>query len=189
MSKINWGECYYYHFTKYLGNPISNQIFEKDENSSSIQILAFDGVVDECRVFCSLGLTHYQSELNERAEIFLPVSDGWSETPYLLSSALFFIINQKMALGWGMSISGIQRLQPNYTKTFGKAAIYITNIYDTAPGFEKVMCQGESSKIYLACFISESEHDFFIKNGAEKFEALLEQCDVDLYDVHRYSCV
>ncbi|BFJ00240.1 MAG: hypothetical protein PME_26750 [Priestia megaterium] len=44
-------------------------------------------------------------------------------------------------------------------------------------------------KVLLGFFISQAEYDFFITYGAEKFEELLEESDVDPFNVNRKSVI
>jgi antitoxin YqcF len=189
MMSVNWGECYYEHFEHFLGSIFDREIFRQDDNLPSIQILSYDKVFKECRVFCSLGLSHYASEIAGTAEVYLPTDDGWSDTPYLLASALFFMIQSHMTIGWGLSIGGIDRILPQFAKDFNKTAIYLTNTFGLPNDFSKVRCGEEIGNIYLAIFISEAERDYFIQRGAEAFEVLLESNKVDPFSLRRSSCI
>jgi antitoxin YqcF len=186
---IHWGECYYDHFTQFLGSPVDREIFRQDDSSPSLQVLAYDGVFKDCRVFCSLGLTHYSTNLNRIAEISLPVDDAWEDIPYLLANALFFMIQKNISVGWGISISGIEHISPQFTATFEKTAIYLTRPFGFPDGFSKVRCHQEIGNVYLATFISAAEHIFFQQHGARQFEALMISKDVDPFSLRRPSCV
>jgi hypothetical protein len=123
------------------------------------------------------------------AEVCLPVDDGWKDVPYVLANALFFMIQNGMTMGLGLSISGIERISPQFASKFNKEAIYFTNIFGFSEGFSKIKCDEESGKMYLAFFISKSEHEFFKQHGAEEFESLLEAKKVDPFSLRRSSCV
>lgn len=186
---VNWGECYYDHYAKFLGTPVERQVFRKDDQSPSIQILAYDGVFKGCRVFCSLGLTHYSSEVSAVGEVVLPLDAGWEDVPSLLANVLFYIVQKPMSLGWGMSISGIDNISPEFTRAFNKTALYFTTPYGFPQDFNRVDCQTGVGDMYLAFFISASEHAFFTTHGAEQFENLLEVHNVDPFTLQRPTCV
>ncbi|MGQ7061985.1 suppressor of fused domain protein, partial [Bacillus cereus group sp. BceL175] len=38
---INYGELYYDHYSKYLGDPIDREVFKNNEELPSIQILKY----------------------------------------------------------------------------------------------------------------------------------------------------
>ncbi len=187
----DWGECYFDHFSKFCGDPIGRRVFEQDSAMPSIQILYYDNVFENCRVFCSLGLSHYFLELRELAEVVLVVDESWDDVPYILSNVLFFMIKEHITLGKGVSISGIRKLNPNFTKKFDKAALYFSKPQGFPTGFETVKCVGckNAGTVYSASFISQEEHNFFCEHGADDFEERLEFKEVDPFYLRRLSSV
>jgi hypothetical protein len=123
------------------------------------------------------------------AEVCLPVDDGWDDVPYILASALFFMAKNRMSVGWGVSIGGIEQISPQFANNFNKSAIYFTNVFDLPNDFGKVKCDNGTGSVYLAMFISETERAFFKQNGAEKFETLLEDKHVDPFALSRLSSI
>jgi hypothetical protein len=99
------------------------------------------------------------------------------------------MIQKPILLGWGVSLKGVEHILPDFAKKFNKTAIYFTTPFGLPQDFNKVMCQGELGMIYLAVFISESEHTFFVKHGAEQFEALLASKGVDPFYLGRETCI
>ena len=186
---MNWGECYYDHYTRFLDHLLDRKIFRQNNNLPSVQILSYDKVFKDCQVFCSLGLSHYSSDIGGVAEVCLPVDDGWKDVPYVLANALFFMVQNGMTMGWGLSISGIERISTQFANNFNKAAIYFTNVFGLPEEFSKVKCGDGTGKMYLAIFISEAEHRFFKQHGAEAFEELLDVKKVDPFSLQRSSCV
>lgn len=186
---VNWGECYYDHYTRFLGHPVEQEIFRQSDNLPSLQILSYNKVFEGCQVFCSLGLSHYSLEVGGTSEVYLPIDDGWKDAPYLLANTLFFLIQNNMTMGWGLSISGIEQILPRFTDDFNKVAIYFTNALGLPEDFSVVNCSSMAGKIYLAIFISKAEHEFFKQQGAEEFESLLEARKVDPFSIRRPSCV
>src|SRR5947209_16337544 len=100
----NWGECYFDHYETFFSELTDRSIFEQDPESPSIQVLAYDQVFPDCRVFASLGLSHYAQELGKVGEVVVPVDDGWNDVPTLLANALFYMIQNRISLGWGIAI-------------------------------------------------------------------------------------
>ncbi|CAK8585118.1 hypothetical protein [Priestia megaterium] len=66
---INYGELYYDHYSKYLGEPIDREIYQNNEELPSIQILKYENVFDKCLVFNTLGLSNYKEVLRGNMEI------------------------------------------------------------------------------------------------------------------------
>ena len=186
---MNWGTCYYDHFVNYLGSPIARHIFEQNKNDPTIQILAFDGVFESCRVFCSLGLTHYIPEMNLAAEVYVAVDDAWQEVPYVLANTLFFMIQRRMQLGWGISISGIRNILPSFVEKFDKSALYLTTPFNLPDAFNHVSCDQEEGFIYLGVFISREEEVFFRNQGAKALEQIFAEKEIDPFHLRRLSCI
>src|SRR3954468_13643232 len=105
----NWGERYFDHYLKYFGPIKERKIFESGD-APSIQILTFENVFENCRTFCSLGLSHYSEEIGETAEVFVTTDDYWDAVPTIFANMLFFIVGQKMQIGWGMNVGGFEKL-------------------------------------------------------------------------------
>lgn len=187
-STPHWGECYFDHFEIFLGQPIERNIFEQSSSMPPIQIIRYDNIFDGCRAFCSFGLSSYVNMLGERAEIFMPVDDGWCETPAILANALFFMIQQKMKIGWGLTID-FKNVFPSFVEKFTKSAIYLSVPFGVPPEFNKLTCGMQTGSVYLASYISELERQYFLAHGAEKFESLLEEKSVDSFHIARNSSI
>jgi len=183
-----WGECYYDHFEKYLGKPINREIFEQNRINPVIQIISYDNVFSNCRAFCSFGLSHYASQISEVAEVFMPVDAGWEDTPLILAGTLFYIIQHDISIGRGRAIR-FADVFPDFALKFGKAAIYFADPFGVPEDFKRVRCGSKVGEIYLACYISDAEYHFKVENGTDKFEALLEEKNVDVFHVQRDSCI
>ena len=125
-------------------------------------MLGFERVLRGCRLFATVGLTTYASELGRRAEALLIVDDGFDEAPHVLASSLFHMVQTRMKIGRGVSIDGVD--------------VLATIAHD-----------GEEAPVYLAFFISAAEHAWFAKHGADAFESALEAAQVDPYAVARPS--
>jgi hypothetical protein len=182
---MNWGACYLDHYAKYFGAPVAREVFSQDPDESTIQILAHDGVFKGCRVFSSLGLSHYADDVGSIAEVIVPVDDGWDAVPRLVANALFHMVKEQMAIGWGVAIGGLRRVDPNFSRRYGKEALYLANVYGLPVGAEKVSCEDRKGSLYLGIFLAESEYRLFLEGGAEALEAALERNKVDPYHLSR----
>lgn len=183
-----WGECYLDHFESYLGTPIRQNVFELGANGAKIQVIEFDNVFGGCRAFCSFGLSRFATEIGQIAEVFMPVDEGWNSTPLILANVLSYMILHNIKIGWGRSIS-FADLHPDFVEDFKKTAIYFAIPFGVPDGFEQVECGGKVGGVYLACYITEAEHQFRIRYGAEKFEELLAEQNVDVFHLKRISAL
>ena len=185
-----FGECYYDHFVKFFGSPCDDRsVFQQIEGLPSIQVLSFDGVFEGCRVFCSLGLSHYYPEIQNIAEVFIATDDAWDMIPELTANVLFFAVQQKMSVGRGVAISGLQSVIPEFVDQYQKEAFYLTTPFNVPRKIAQVDCDGIPGKIYNMFPISAKEYEFFCREGAETFENVLERNKVDVLHISRKSCV
>jgi len=186
----DWGSCYLDHFEKYLKKPQTRNTFDPhSEHDHSIQVLGYDGVFSGCRVFASLGLSHYPDSVGQVCEVVLPIDGGWDDAPKALANVLFYCVQQEMRVQPGLAVSGISRVFPQFAAAFGKEAMYFAQPYPFPKGFEDVRCGDAPGKVYLAIMITRAEFSFLHSNGAQRLEQILEQKKVDPFTVHRPSTV
>jgi hypothetical protein len=181
---MNWGEIYLDHYERFLGKPIDRSVFSQGKQSSGIQILQYANVFDGCATFASLGLTHYAVELKRVAEVVLAIDDGWNDAASILANTLFYLVQNRMELGWGISIAGVDRTDPAFADAYGKTAIYFARPQQYPREFASVPNGGS---MYAAFPISASEHRYFCENGALGFEEKL--VGTDVFDVDRASVI
>ena len=187
-----WELCYDQHFTRYLGKPFDREIFRRDPDSPPLQIGTYDWAYPGYRVYASLGLTSYEADVQELAEVILLADAGGKQVPFLLVNALFFVIQQRIPLSSKFAVGGVARLAPPFAEQFAKAALYfalVTPADKFPPGFESVECGEDLGLIYQATFLSEAEHDFLRRQGADAFEEKFRAQDADLCSLRRPSCV
>jgi antitoxin YqcF len=189
MTSGNLGECYFDHYSHYLGQPIDREAFRRTADEPSIQVLAYDGAFPGVGTFCTLGLTNFMAQVGCVAEIIVPVDAAFQQVPSLLANALFLMVGDGIAIGRGVSIRGIRNISNNFTERYEKDAIYFTSCFGLPAGFDSVACGELTGRIYLGIFISEAEDAFFRKHGTEEFEDLLERSSLDPYNIARPSCV
>jgi hypothetical protein len=183
--RLDWGTCFLDHFGKYFGDFGSRRVFTPDETAASIQILAYAKVFAGCLVFSSLGLSHYEAEVGGPAEAVLPVDEAWDIVPEVFASSLFFMVRNRLPVGRGVSIRGIDNLFPRFSAEYGKSAVYLTNPYNLPAEFSTVPCGAERGSVFLAFLISAREDEYFRANGAEVFEEHLEAAKVDPFSLRR----
>jgi len=186
---MSLGECYLNHYEHFFGQFKERAIFRQNDQSPSIQILSYEKIFQGCMGFCTLGLTSYQEEVNRLAEIFLAVDDGWTQTPFLLAHTLFYIIQRRMTIGQGVSIGGIENIDPDFCRHYQKSALYITWPFGLPEDFTKIQCDHSAGNIFMAFYISKAEHDFFKRYGAKEFESLLENESIDVLHLLRKSAI
>ncbi len=188
-KSIPWAECFYDHFEKYLGKPTNRFAFMQDESENPwLQIIEYSNVFDNCKAFCTFGLSRYASQVGVVAEVFMPLDEGWEYTPTILAATLSHLIRRKMVMARGQVIN-FADIFPDFVAQFDKSAVYFSDPFGVSRGFEKVGCNAETGEVYLACFISQAEYVFKVKNGTEQFEALLEEKGVDVFALRRKHAV
>ncbi|MGZ7441224.1 suppressor of fused domain protein [Paenibacillus sp. TH7-28] len=186
---INFGELYYDHYSKFLGNPIDREVFKNNEEMPKIQILKYENVFEECLVYNTLGFSKYEDVVGDNIEVSMVVDGASSSAGYILASTLFYCIANQMQMGRGIAISGIENIDKSFVQKYNKGAVYFTEPFAFPEEYSHVTTKSEEKggRILLAFFISQSEYEYFIENGADKFEDLLEEKNVDPFHVSRES--
>ena len=193
---MSLGELYYDHFTHLMGEPLHRGGTYRRKGLPSIQILVYRGPFTGCRSFCSVGLTHYQPELGEVVEVFLPIDDGWDEISDVLGQSLSYMVERRMnenvqsALA---AIDGLEHHHPKFVARYGKSALYFSNPFGLPDDFATVTTGTADSqphtvgRVALAVFLTQPEFDFLANRGPEEFESLLQERQVDPFHLRRPS--
>ncbi|MDM5155443.1 suppressor of fused domain protein [Bacillus sp. DX1.1] len=186
---INYGELYYDHYSKYLGEPMDREVFKNSEDIPSIQILKYENVFEECLVFNTLGVSKYEEIVGDNVEISMVVDGAFRSTGYILANTLFYCVGNEIEIGRGTAISGIESIDKSFVQKYNKSAVYFTEPFAFPEEYGHVLTGNteKHGKILLAFFISQSEYEYFVKYGTEKFEELLEENNVDPFHVSRES--
>ena len=186
---INWGEEYFDHYTTFFKNAVDRKVFQGLEGGSSIQVLIYDGVLKGCKVFASLGLTHYEFDVQDVAEVVLVTDDGFDDCPAILANTLFYMINDQLKMTRGASVKGIKYINEDFYSRYSKDALYFTTPFGFPAEFSEVDSGYVKGKVYMAFLISDDEAGYLKQFGFEKFEDLLEKQDVDVFDIDRDSII
>lgn len=187
MNIASYGELYYDHYSKHLGETIAREVYKNSEDNPNLQILKYENVFEDCLVFNTLGLSHYPDILKDLVEVSMVVDAAFSSTGAILAHTLFFCIEHAVEIRRGIAIRGIERIDKGFTEKYHKHAIYFTEPFAFPVEYSHVCTGSEKGggKILLAIFISQAEYDYLIQHGTEKFEDLLEKNEVDPFCVGR----
>jgi hypothetical protein len=189
MSVINWGEEFYDHYQRFLKKPSGRRVFEGFEERASIQILTYKNIFEGCQVFASLGLTHYVSEVKGVAEAILITDAGFEHCSAVLANVLFYMVREEQSMRRGATVNGVKNIDKEFYERFGKNSVYFTTPYGFPDGFEIVDSGFDKGQVFLACLITEDESGYLREFGVDRFEDLLEQQQVDIFDIGRPSVV
>jgi hypothetical protein len=188
-GEINWGEAYLDHYESCFGDFAAREVFIPHEHGPTIQVLTYDNVMRGCRVYTSLGLTHYAREVGGCGEA-LVCTAPCTDWPYILASALFYLVNARMKLGWGMVVGGIEVVAPDFVGRYEKPALYFSLPTTLFPDrVRRVRRAGTTGDLYLVTPITQPERDYFTAHGAVEFERLLERSGVDTLELDRPSAL
>ncbi|MBN9389909.1 MAG: suppressor of fused domain protein [Chloroflexi bacterium] len=183
-KELNWGLAYFDRFVKLFGNPINQQIWDK-EGYASLQILTFAPSSD-LLIFASIGLTLYPERLGGTYEVFLAAADRLRDAPNILGRVLTIMLEKTISLGPG-AFYPIEKMFPDFSAATGKTALYFTD----PAGLDELATvrinESEQGKILVGMFISAAELAFLEENGATKFEEALTRARVDPADMNRKS--
>lgn len=189
MQKRSLGERYLDHYERFFrSEPTAAAMFPDEASGSSIQILTFDGVFKGCRLFATLGATHFQRELGGAWEVVCCVDACFESVPALLANAVLFAASKHRSLGERRAIGSLEQLDPDFVRTTGKSALYFSGVHSLPPEFVE-LTDTPGARMRGAIFISAAEAELNEREGWERFEERLEAADVDPFDVRRPSAV
>lgn len=186
---MNFGECYYDHYLRFFGEPQDRTIFGRTRERPFVDLFLFSDVIEGCRIFCTLGLSLYFSNLLGFREIMLVLDTGWAEAPSIVVELLSFMVENNVPLARGTHFDGVENISAAFADKYQKSAIYFTLPPNVPDDFSIVECNNQVGIILLAFFISQSEFEFIKQNGFEQFEDILEQKEIDVYNLSRDSCI
>jgi hypothetical protein len=189
MEKNKFGEIILTHYEKFMGQPVFDWMFRLDDDVRSLQILGYDQFFRNSVVLASFGLSKFDPELGDLAEVYCPVDGMVDEAAEIFANTLFYLIQNRMAIGRGISICGVSSLNADFAARTGKAALYLGNAHGVPDGFPAITCEDEICYMYTMAFISENEHNFFVEHGADALEDLFDSKAVDPIELMRPSCI
>ena len=188
---INYAEEYYDHYQEYLGKAIYREVFECNKDLPQIQILKYEKVFKDCIVYSTIGLTKYIGTTDGVLEVSMVVDSAFDNTAYILANVLFYCIQNDIKIQSGVAISGIENIDLGFFENYNKNSIYFTEPYAFPEEFMYVYDEKDNmvGKVLLAFFISKSEYDYIVNYGCDEFESLLEENNVDPFNIKRKSVV
>ena len=186
-----WAGTYFDHYEKFFNKASSREVFEIDGFDRKVQILAYKNVYSGCITFASIGLASFSPVIGTVAELIVTVDDGWDDISKIIAETINYIVNKPMRIGWGLSVSGEKNISPLFAEKYNKDALYVTHPMGLPGEFYSVVKPKSNivGEIYMGVFISSQENELFKKIGAEKFEKIMEESNVDPFHVSRNSIV
>lgn len=188
-SDVSLAGCYYDHFNAHFSSPVTRKVFGVGNKDSFLQILTYEKVFEGCTSFATIGLSHFPKELGSLCEVFCAVEQGEGDVPYVLSNALYYMVENKRPLQRGAYLSGVENISPAFFGKFGKDALYFTAPLGLPETFETVACNNLTGTVYMVSFITKAELSFLRHNGSDALENLFAENDIDPFSLIRASCI
>lgn len=176
----NLAKSIYDHYEKYLGDMLGADFYPE----KNLQLMGFQDAVEGCLTFGTMGLSLHRKELGSCCEAVLTTEEDLDTCAELFVKVLCYVIDRRLPLGKGMTIGGIDRLNPDFFAAHHKSAIYFTEPTMFTGAFREI---GEECRIYMAIFITPEEEQFIREKGAEAFEKRMEEKKADVIDLNRTS--
>lgn len=184
---MTFGECYFNHYEKFFGSPLERRVFRDPNFETSIQILAYENVMENCIVFATLGLARL---LSTPVELVSPVDDIFDEIPHVLASAGFAVAVRNAEIKAGGYIAGVAPVSHGIARHFGnESALYVCTPYCLPSEFGSFSCNGIEVKCMYALPIHDSEVAYLRNAGPSNLEKLLELSDADLFSMSRPASI
>lgn len=179
----NLGETILNHYEKFLGDYIGADKYA--DKSRGLQILGFDKVFGNSLTFATFGLSNYAEDINALCEAVMTVDCDYDNCAALLANVAFYIIQNKIDFGRGVFIGGLDSVVEGFSKAHNKSALYFTEPY----AFPEEFSRAGECEMLSAFFITERESEFIKQNGADAFEDILEEREIDVIALDRPSAV
>ena len=168
----------YDHYEKYLGDMLGADFYPE----KNIQLMGFQDAVEGCLTFATMGLNLHKKELGCCCEAVLTVEDDLDASAAIFIKVLHYILAKQLPVSKGLTIGGIDSLDPAFFEAHHKSALYFTEPTMFTGAFRQV---GEDLRIYMALFITPEEETLIRSRGAEAFEKLLEEQKADVISLDR----
>lgn len=176
----------YSHYESFFGFPVDREVFRLD-SAASIQVLEFDGVLQGCKAFTTIGFC--RQKIHRRQEAFVAIDSGFREITFILASTLFYYMHSRRPIQAGESKAGWSDLRPELARSCGKEAFYFMPPYPLPGEFASTQLASGEFEVLMAIPISIREHRYLQSNGVEAFESLMEDSKVDPFHLKRNSIV
>jgi Suppressor of fused protein (SUFU) len=187
-DELDWEEAYLDHYSRCFGRVASRGQFTPHQPGPEIEVLEYANVMRGCRLYVSCGLARYSTEVGSVGEA-LACSTPDHDWPYILASALFYVVNARMELGWGMVVGGLEVVAPEFVTRYGKPALYFSRPTLFPKHVRRATLGDQIGEIYLATPISQTEREYFTSRGAVEFETMLASSGVDTLELGRPSAI
>ena len=176
----NLAKLIYEHYEKFLGEMIGADNYPK----WNFQVMGYQDQIHDCVTFATMGLSLHEKELGSCCETVFTTDKDYDACVWLYKQVLDYMLENGIPMDRGLSIGGIDHLDPQFFNAHGKSAMYFTEATMFNPAFRQV---DGRCKIYMAFFLSPGEECYLRKHGTEAFEKRLEESKVDIVTLDRKS--
>lgn len=155
-----------------------------DTGEHAIFIMECPDPLDKNVIFyASIGLSDY-SVGDKKYELMISGYSAQDKVGNILSTSAFFCIKDQWKVSEGVVF---EKLVEMYYPDSEMKHIYFTTPYLWEDKLEDFMVQNEEVHFLLAIPISEPEFELFKQKGSDALETLLEENEIDIFDINRKS--
>lgn len=173
-----------------IGGKVSVAKYWDREEVSSVDVLRAEDAPDPGIItFATLGLSDHDVELTLpegplRVELVMTAHESFEDTPNILSTCAFNIINSGFRIAPGI-------VHPDVVAMY-RPGVIARHIFYVSPFLVPLETQRLPGKVVTwlqAVPISEAEARYHAEHGAEALEDALEAAEADVYDLDRESVI
>jgi hypothetical protein len=179
-----------YMHSAFGGNPNARVInyWNNDESLSIPILICPESPREGLTTYATVGLSDYpmyqdNEEFHVRLEIIGACCSEIKWFPNILATSAFYVIQNGWLYRPGSTIENVVNIYDSNTE--------MKYIYFTSPflwqELETLQCKTKKVVWLLSVLISEAECNYLKCYGSDKFEDLLEECNVDVFDIARFS--
>ena len=159
---------------------------ETEENKLSILSL-IDPIDENVSIYCTIGVSDYPNIINTTnipVELLLATYKQYDKAPYILSTCGFYIAKDKYECRPG---AVFMRMVEMYYKDTAMKHIYFTEPFLWQDKLEQLELESKQVNFLFCIPISDQELWYKQENGDEALETLLQEQEINFYDINRKS--
>jgi hypothetical protein len=163
--------------------------FDKtEENKLSVLSLA-DPIDQNVKIYCTIGVSDHPNIINATnipIELLLATYKKYDKAPNILSTCGFYISKDGFECRPG---TVFMRMVELYYKDTEMKHIYFTEPFLWQEKLEQLTLENKKVTFLFCIPISDKELQYKQENGDDALESLLQEHEIDFYDINRKSVI
>ncbi len=171
--------------------PHVNPYYDEDESHKLSLLSLVDPIDRNVNIYCTIGLSDYKNRVevkdgfeNIPVELLMTGYKQFDKVPNVLSTTCFFIMKDGYECRPG---SVFKYMLDYYYKGLTMRHVYFTSPFLWQEKLDQLELESKQVAFLLIIPISDAELDYKIRHGDEALEDLLQENEINFYDLNRPS--